>query len=129
MVALNNRIVVTVAAVTAALALGSSLAAWDQTRPSAPPSAQTDRAQSGIPLEEDSGQAQMPEKEELRQGGYWLRDWQGKLGVFLGDSQEPEMVFDVYVKNLPEADCELLANGLYVAEYTDLVSRIEDYIS
>ena len=32
---------------------------------------------------------------------YYLRDYQGKLAVFLPDKQTPEIVFDVYLSTLP----------------------------
>lgn len=120
---MNSRIWITAAAVAAAVALGSSLAVWDEEQILPAPAVQP---QSGVAVEEKSLASS---GSSASSSGYWMRNWQGRLGVFVGESEEPEMVFDVYIKNLPEADRTLLAEGLYVAEYADLVSRIEDYIS
>ena len=39
------------------------------------------------------------------------------------------MVFDVYVRLLPEYDRGQLNQGVYVKDYEELINRIEDYIS
>lgn len=60
---------------------------------------------------------------------YYLREYQGKLAVFLPDQQTPEIVFDVYLSTLPAYDRGQLQLGVPVRDYEELVKRIEDYIS
>ena len=60
---------------------------------------------------------------------YRLGTSQGRLAVFVEDSDEPEMVLDVYLSTLPEADRMLLEQGIEAQSYAQLVSMIEDYIS
>ncbi len=60
---------------------------------------------------------------------YMLREYQGRLAVFTGENKEPDMVFDVYIHYLPEADRELLKQGIAVENYEQLTKLIEDYIS
>ena len=60
---------------------------------------------------------------------YRLGASQGRLAVFVQDSPEPEMVLDVYLSTLPQADQILLQQGIVTQSYAELVSMIEDYIS
>lgn len=60
---------------------------------------------------------------------YVLKDYGGKLAVFEADSVTPDIVFNVYVKNLPEFDAGELASGVYVRDSEELGRLIEDYIS
>ena len=60
---------------------------------------------------------------------YYLRDYQGKLAVFLPDKHTPESVFDVYLSTRPAYDRGQLQLGVPVQDYEELVKRIEDYIS
>ena len=85
----------------------------------AAPSPQTQQSSEDVPdVQRDTPTAQ-----------YYLRDYEGKLAVFLPDSQTPEMVFDVYLSTLPPYDRGELQLGVPVASYEELVERIEDYIS
>ena len=45
------------------------------------------------------------------------------------DTREPEMIFDIFVRTLPEMDQELLRQGIRVETYEELTRLIEDYIS
>ncbi len=60
---------------------------------------------------------------------YLLRAYEGKLAVFTDDLVQPEMVFDVYIKTLPEYDQKELERGIRVENYEKLTALIEDYIS
>ena len=70
-----------------------------------------------------------PNQDEAADCQYYLRDYQGKLAVFLPDKQTPEIVFDVYLSTLPAYDRGQLQLGVPVQDYEELVKRIEDYIS
>ena len=60
---------------------------------------------------------------------YLLKAYQGKLAVFTEDLIHPDLVFDVYLKTLPELDQQQLQQGIRIQTYEELTSRIEDYIS
>ena len=60
---------------------------------------------------------------------YLLRAYEGKLAVFTKDLVTPDLVFDVYVRTLPETDQEQLQRGIWVASYDKLTELVEDYIS
>lgn len=60
---------------------------------------------------------------------YLLRAYDGKLAVFTTDLVQPDMVFDVYVRSLPEYDQQQLSRGVRVETYDKLTALIEDYIS
>lgn len=60
---------------------------------------------------------------------YLLRAYEGKLAMFTTDLVEPDMVFDVYVRTLPQVDKEQLERGIRVESYDKLTALIEDYIS
>lgn len=60
---------------------------------------------------------------------YYLREYQGKLAVFLPEKETPEKVFDVYLSTLPSYDRGQLQLGIPISNYEELVKRIEDYIS
>ncbi len=60
---------------------------------------------------------------------YLLRSYEGKLAVFTTDLVQPDMVFDVYVRTLPDYDRQQLERGVRVENYDKLTALIEDYIS
>lgn len=60
---------------------------------------------------------------------YYLREYQGKLAVYLPGKDQPEKVFDVYLTTLPAYDRGQLQMGVPVRDYEHLVQLIEDYIS
>ena len=84
-----------------------------------------------VPREFSSSEVSIepPESEDTSHYPYLLREYEGKLAVFTDDLVEPDMVFDVYVKTLPEFDREQLKTGVRVETYDKLVNLIEDYIS
>ncbi len=70
-----------------------------------------------------------PAVEQPSNDPYLLRTYDGKLAVFTTDLVTPDLVFDVYVRTLPEQDQQDLERGIRVADYEKLVSLVEDYIS
>ncbi len=60
---------------------------------------------------------------------YLLKAYNGKLAVFTDDLIEPDLVFDIYLKTLPEFDQKQLEQGIRVQTYEKLTALIEDYIS
>lgn len=62
-------------------------------------------------------------------GNYILKSYEGRVAVFTKGKSEPEMVFDVYVQQLPSYDQGQLNQGIPISDYPTLLSKIEDYIS
>jgi len=80
-----------------------------------------------IPLQETLSDV---EKEEEQQGPmYILREYEGRIGVFIAGEAEPETVLDVLVKYLPEYDREQMRQGIPAGSYNELTALIEDYSS
>ena len=79
------------------------------------------RPAPNIGLEEGSSTAVGP--------GYYIRDYKGRVAVVPSGQAEPEMIFDIQTKMLPELDRQQLADGIYVATYEELIRLVEDYIS
>jgi len=77
---------------------------------------------SGLEVEEDTPQQ---EPEYL----YMLKEYRGRIGVYIGGADEPEMILDVPIKHLPDYDRELLMEGIPVWSYSELVALMEDYSS
>lgn len=60
---------------------------------------------------------------------YVLGEYSGRLAVFSRGSQDPDLVFDVYLQALPDFDRMQLESGVAAKDYTELVALIEDYTS
>lgn len=58
---------------------------------------------------------------------YFLREYDGKIGVFQGETALPFEVLDVYVANLPSVDQMELRSGIEVLTKEELSAKIEDY--
>lgn len=58
---------------------------------------------------------------------YTVREYNGSIGVFFGESATPALVYDIPVYTLPEADKLLLAEGIPANTEAELNSIIEDY--
>lgn len=76
---------------------------------------------SDVPVSSDS--------EDEATGEYMLRAYNGRLAVFMKGESEPQMIFDIPIKTLPEYDRRELEAGISVRDYQSLVALIEDYIS
>jgi len=60
---------------------------------------------------------------------YRLGESDGKLAVYLAGKSTPELVFDVWIHNLPDVDRERLGAGIDVPDEETLTALIEDYTS
>lgn len=60
---------------------------------------------------------------------YIVQEFEGKIAVYTKGSTKPELIFDTYVRYLPEFDRTALAKGIPVKNYEELIALIEDYIS
>ncbi len=60
---------------------------------------------------------------------YIIKEYQGKIAIFLQNSNKPEIVFDVYLHHLPDMDKQRLLEGVGIKDYETLLVAIEDLIS
>lgn len=59
---------------------------------------------------------------------YTVKEYNGKIAVFESDNTEPLIVLDdPYIRDLPEKDRELLANGIVARNKAELNKILEDY--
>lgn len=88
-----------------------------------------------VPLQEpisdvrvESSQA-VEESEPAPEYAYLLKEYNGRIAVFIPGAEEPQMQFEVLVKFLPDYDRIQLEAGIPVKDYEALSAIIEDYIS
>ncbi|MFQ9872263.1 MAG: hypothetical protein ACLRVT_04365 [Oscillospiraceae bacterium] len=61
---------------------------------------------------------------------YQIRDYNGHVSVYKSGEAKPFMVLETFTSLLPEYDQrQLSTSGVTVHSYSELVNRIEDYIS
>lgn len=116
--------------VTAAIAAGAAMALIPRLDVlAAPPALQAEKASlpepSDAPPELSAPSPSQPEEA----AGYLLGEYGGRVSVLSPATREPEMIFDIFVRTLPDADQELLREGIRVETYEELTRLIEDYIS
>ena len=123
---MNSRQVITLAAAAVCAAVGLAAAGYEQQQAQAGPVLRAVETQVKEPREES-----LPTPEETAPAGpaYRLGASEGRLAVFVEGQEQPEMVLDVYLASLPEADRILLEQGIPAGDYARLVSLLEDYIS
>lgn len=61
--------------------------------------------------------------------GYCLREYEGQLAVFRGDSDKPYQKFDVNLNLMSDYDKVLLHDGIFVETQKELTALLEDYLS
>ena len=66
---------------------------------------------------------------EIENFPYIIKEYEGKLAVFSDKNDNPDIVFDVYLNQLPEYDRKQITDGIYVESYDKLISLIEDFTS
>ena len=111
-------------AIGTALALGSrpgTVSAGE----TASPLREAPSSLSSISSSSSSSKVQAEEEAER----YLIRDYQGRVAVFLEGVEEPEMIFDIYTKTLPKLDQQQLTKGIPVEGYQQMTRLVEDYIS
>ena len=55
--------------------------------------------------------------------------FEGKLALFVGESPYPNIVYDFFVRNLPEEDQNRLSEGIFVSSESELEKLLEDFMS
>ena len=58
---------------------------------------------------------------------YTLKEYGGKIAVFIDEKTEPEQVLDIQVSIFPDTDRELLKDGITVNSSEELYRLIEDF--
>jgi len=131
---MNRKLAVTVAAVIFCIAVGITAARFDLEHME--PAAVVSEPVQGIKKQPEEQPFRSVEKEELPGPAssddellYWLREFDGRLGVFVDGAEKPEMVLDLYLSSLPLSDQQALQVGICAGSYRQLISMIEDYIS
>ncbi|MCM1226728.1 MAG: hypothetical protein NC320_04795 [Clostridium sp.] len=61
--------------------------------------------------------------------GYTLREYEGEIAVFRGESETPYRRLGVYTSVMSDQDRELLKSGIFVKTESELKRLIEDYTS
>lgn len=123
---MKRQLAATLGAVVLCAAAGAALAGYESDPGQA---AQAAGRAEGVPKQAAS--AALPESTALpaERVVYRLGESEGRLAVFVEESDRPEMVLDVYLSSLPRADQLALAQGITVVGYSRLVLALEDYIS
>ncbi len=52
-----------------------------------------------------------------------------KLALFVGESPYPNVIYDFFVRNLPQEDRERLSEGIVISSESELESLLEDFMS
>ncbi len=77
--------------------------------------------------QENSGLPAMAEEMETREGPYLVREYEGRIGVFLEGELLPLQELPVVVAELPKTDQLLLASGIPAESKQELLRILEDY--
>ncbi len=77
-------------------------------------------------LPADSAKKSMPTERAAQQ---MLREWNGQVALFEGDSDEPTEVYEVTVAALPEEEQERLREGIVIESEETLALLLDNYTS
>ncbi len=69
------------------------------------------------------------EEPSAEEAGYLLKEYDGKLAVFLNGEETPFRLLDGSTAFLPENDKEALEEGIFIPDEESLKKRIEDFTS
>ncbi|MDL2233334.1 hypothetical protein LJC63_07115 [Ruminococcaceae bacterium OttesenSCG-928-L11] len=84
---------------------------------------------SNIRQQENSAPSPEEPPDEEPEYAYILKEYEGRVAVFVPGSDEPQMTFDTYVRFLPDYDRIQMKAGIPVRDFEALSAIIEDYIS
>lgn len=120
-----KRLLTTAVMIFAAIAAGVGLAVLPRVDAAASPQLLAEAGpRDALPPDPSPKEPAAPED-----AGYLLGEYNGRVSVLSPDTREPEMIFDIFIRTLPDADQELLRQGIRVDTYEELTRLIEDYIS
>lgn len=135
---MKNRILLTTLVIAAALLAGTLLALLDsrienEKEPSAESSSRSSSTQISesalIVVDEVPQSGSAAASRSQPDGGYWLTVYDGRLAAVRDGQTQPEIIYDVFVRVLPECDRLALEAGIYAATREELDALAEDYIS
>lgn len=66
---------------------------------------------------------------EPLQIGYFLKEYEGEIAVFRGDSKTPFRKLGIYTNVMTDEDKEMLSTGIFAQNEQELSRLIEDYTS
>ncbi|MEG1687189.1 MAG: hypothetical protein RR276_04835 [Angelakisella sp.] len=129
-----KRLIAAAVTVAAGILLGVGLAVAGHSPTAAAASPKAGRAQPAAPPSSQTSQSSVAGNPATSAGsqtakGYFIKEYNGHVSVMRSGSDQPEMIFDISTKMLPELDRKQLSDGIYVETYEELVRLIEDYIS
>lgn len=128
-----KRVALTIITVFAGVAVGVllAIAGRGDSFAAAEPAPAAPRVSSSITVPIHDGVTIPPEStvSPVSKDGYFIKEYKGRVSVIKGDSEVPEMIFDIQTKLLPEIDRKQLSEGIYVETYEELIRLVEDYIS
>lgn len=119
-----KRLLTTAVMIFAAIAAGVGLAVLPRVDAAAPQLLAEAGPRDALPPDSSPAEPAAP-----KDAGYLLGEYNGRVSVLSPDTREPEMIFDIFIRTLPDADQELLRQGIRVDTYEELTRLIEDYIS
>lgn len=60
---------------------------------------------------------------------YTIRDYNGRIALFENSNPNPKTVYEIFTASLPQADKEMLINGISVTSEEEAKRLIEEYTS
>jgi hypothetical protein len=60
---------------------------------------------------------------------YTLKDYNGYIALFIGDSKKPLKVYEILTSSLPQGDATDLKKGITVHSPKELEEKLSDYLS
>ena len=78
---------------------------------------------------EISAKAESSFSEETESEKAVLGVFEGKLALFKGKSPYPNIVYDFFIRNLPQEDQNRLFEGIPVSSQSELEALLEDFMS
>lgn len=131
---MKKTFALTILVLALAVLAGVALAWLDRRESAAPQAPQASASVSSEPKSApassagSSSEAPLPSS-AVPPGAYLLTEYEGKLAVMRPGAEEPERVYDVYIRTLPEYDRRRLEEGIWAADEAALQSLLQDYLS
>ncbi|MBE6747781.1 MAG: hypothetical protein E7557_00940 [Ruminococcaceae bacterium] len=60
---------------------------------------------------------------------YILKDYKGRLALFINDNAIPKETYEIFTDSLPTEDAKRLKEGVKASTESELQTMLEDYIS
>ena len=83
---------------------------------------------SAVTLNNAKATSKNVKSSETQEKIYILKDYNGRIALFEEGKSIPLEVYDIFTKSLPEADSEIIKDGLTVNQ-ADIQKLLEEYLS